>query len=422
MEHANFNIRIFKFFLEGVSYFNSRHGCQKCTTVGEYSTQFRRMSYPNINAERRTNESFRIRSDKEHHKETSLFEKLNIDMINDFPSSDSLHLLDLGIMKRCMIRWVFGEKGYNRKWSKDGVGSVSQLLEKCQKYMPSDIHRAVRNLTCLRKWKGVEFRTILLYVGMVVFKDVLSKDEYYHFLMLCCAVRICNSESYKDQLPIAEKMFNSFIKKYITLYGTHTIGSNVHLLTHIVEDMNNSNVKNIMELSTYKYENCLRLIGLTLKHGHLPLEQASNRISEKMQLCANTKNIFESKQFSPKMLYPNKRDSNIIYNKIQLTDDIMLTNRRFGDSWFLTKNEDIVKFEYAFKNKIFGMIIATKNPFFVNPITSSKMKIFISDGKKIEELKLFELHTIAAKMICLPYGEQFVFMPLVHSMDSFNFT
>lgn len=384
------------------------------------------MSFANIFAERRTDESFRNRSDKDHHKETSPFERLEIDMIYAFTSSDTLHLLDLGIMKRCLIRWVFGEKMYNRKWSKINVDYASRLLENSQKFMPKEIHRAIRNLKCLRKWKGLEFRTVLVYVGIVVFKNILSKEEYDHFLILFCAVRICLCKVYKDKLPIAEKMFQSYIKNYSILYGKQSIGSNVHILAHIVEDMKHSNVENIMELSTYKYENCLRLIGLKLKHGHLPLEQVSRRILEGMQLHANNeKNIFESKQFSPQVFYPKQRGTTFLYSKIQITPDVMITSRKFADSWFLTKLDDIVKMEYVIKrgdkNIIFGMSVVNKSEFFVNPITSTKSKIFASDGKTSNELQSFEIHSIIAKMICLPHENQFVYIPLVHSLDSLNF-
>lgn len=147
--------------------FNSKHGCQKCECVGEYSYQFRKISFPNIEAVRRTNTSFRQRSTKEHHKETSLLERLDIDMIYTFPSSDPLHLLDLGIVKKCMVRWIYGEKGYNGKWSTNKIETVSRLLENCQQYKPSDIHRAIRNLKCLKKWKAVEFRTVLIYISVL---------------------------------------------------------------------------------------------------------------------------------------------------------------------------------------------------------------------------------------------------------------
>lgn len=157
-------------------------------------------------------------------------------MIFSIPSSDPLHLLDLGVMKRCLIRWVFGEKGYARKWSKCTVDRVSRILDNFKKYIPSDFHRSIRNLNYLKKWKGVEYRTMLLYVGISVFEQVLDENEYTHFLTLCCAVRICSSRLHHNYVTIAERMFKNYVQNYGCLYGRHNIGSNVHLLNHIVEE------------------------------------------------------------------------------------------------------------------------------------------------------------------------------------------
>lgn len=132
------------------------------------------MCFPDLNAERRTNELFRNRIQPKHHKEMSPFEALPIDMISSFPVSDPLHLLELGVMRKCMYRWIFGYKKYNRKWSKSLIDLTSRLLQKCQTEMPTDIHRAVRTLDCIRYWKGLEFRTVLLYIGCIIFKQVKS--------------------------------------------------------------------------------------------------------------------------------------------------------------------------------------------------------------------------------------------------------
>lgn len=55
---------------------------------------------PESNDELRTDTQFRDRSQIEHHRELSVLERLPIDMIKDFVTSDSLHLIDLGIVKR----------------------------------------------------------------------------------------------------------------------------------------------------------------------------------------------------------------------------------------------------------------------------------------------------------------------------------
>lgn len=69
------------FLSTGVKSFNAKHGCQKCTTIGVRCPIYRRVYYPILDAEPRTDESFRKHEDKEHHNEKSLFEILKIDMI-----------------------------------------------------------------------------------------------------------------------------------------------------------------------------------------------------------------------------------------------------------------------------------------------------------------------------------------------------
>lgn len=164
------NNKIFRFI--GTVLFNHRFGCQKCSVEGEYIEH--RMCFIDQNAPRRTNESFRFRDQPIHHKEKSPFEDLEIDMITSFPSSDPLHLLELGVMRKCLNRWVFGESKYKGKWSKPLNELATRLLLKCQHEMPLDIHRAVRGLDTLRHWKGLEFRTFILYVGCVILKQVIN--------------------------------------------------------------------------------------------------------------------------------------------------------------------------------------------------------------------------------------------------------
>lgn len=91
----------------GIVGHNSYFGCQKCMAEGVYNHQLHKMSFPRIAVteherenELRTNENFRNRFQSQHHHERSILEDLSIDMINAFPTSDALHLFDLGIMKR----------------------------------------------------------------------------------------------------------------------------------------------------------------------------------------------------------------------------------------------------------------------------------------------------------------------------------
>lgn len=142
----------------------------KCVAIGQYFHGGRHMSFPHVDSPLRTNLSFRSRQDPDHHKEDSPIENLPINLIDDFPIADSLHLLDLGIMKRCLIGWTQGTFNFQRKWSANEIQEISDLLQNCNKTLPVEIHRAVRKLDSVRFWKGTEFRTFLLYLGPVILK------------------------------------------------------------------------------------------------------------------------------------------------------------------------------------------------------------------------------------------------------------
>lgn len=91
--------------LIGTVYFNSKFGCHKCETEGVYSKETHRMSFPRTDAEKRTDTNFRSPdpdslSQIKHIKEQSIMQELPIDMIVSFPTSDPLHLLELGVTKK----------------------------------------------------------------------------------------------------------------------------------------------------------------------------------------------------------------------------------------------------------------------------------------------------------------------------------
>lgn len=375
------------------------------------------MSFPDINATRRTDASFRNRTQEGHHKCYSKMEDLDIDMTISFPVSDLLHLIDSGVVKNSMIRWICGAKGYKNKWPKSRVDAVSDILIALNEQMPSDIHRSIRGLNVLKYWKGLEFKTFSLYIGMVVLRYDLIPREYNHFLKLVCAITICSCSAYKKYIPVAKDMLNAYIKEYIDIYGEESIGSNVHNLTHITEDMENLNVTDLNELSTYKYENCLRL---NIRTGSLPLAQIARRIIEASS--QNPKFVPNGFDFVPVLEYKIRNSNH--FSKITVRPNLQLSNRKFGDKWFLTEDEDIVKMKYVIKTnekiQVCGIKIKQKGAFFSKedgaPLNSTKLHIYISDGKTEDTECMFELPQIKAKFVCLSFNFDFVFIPLLHTI------
>lgn len=85
--------------------------CTKCNVEGTYIDH--KVVFPIIDAEKKSNESFRERKHPLHHKtlnQTQL-ERLDIDMVKQI-NVDSMHCIYLGIFKQLMKQLLIGPKEY----------------------------------------------------------------------------------------------------------------------------------------------------------------------------------------------------------------------------------------------------------------------------------------------------------------------
>lgn len=256
-------------------------------------------------------------------------------------------------------------------------------------------------------------------------KGALNQDEYEHFLTFFCAVTLCSSNIYKKYIGDAAKMFDDYVNNYIRIYGRHSITSNIHNLTHIADDMKSLNVGNLTDISSYRFENCLRLMGLKVKNCNLPLEQIVRRLIE----ASNTKNEHEynlcnDSEFKPIAKHCYNLNGHMMFCKIAIAPGVEFSSKKNGDKWLLTKNGKIIQMKCAFQvdntYKICGFELKNKNPFFINPINSTKLNIFESDGIMKNEDEIVDISSVFAKMFCLPFNSNFIFLPLLHSLDALN--
>lgn len=380
------------------------------------------MSYPQIGCPKRTDKSFRNRLQPEHHKIQSIIEELNeIDMIVDFPTSDPLHLLELGLMKRCLFRWNYGTKTYRNHFNKNELKNLNQLLVQANKEMPSEIHRSVRTFDSLHDWKGTEFRTFLLYVGIVVLKDYLIGNEYIHFLKLICATILCSTEFFRIHVQsndgLAQCLFEDYVESYIDIYGEESISSNIHNLIHVVDDVRRFG--NLNTISAYPFENSLRLIKLRLRNCNAPLEQISRRISEINSAIVNDGSSYSSTCLMPKLKFSTMINDTPAYQTIKF-DHFCLSSRKNGDKWFLTKCGKVVEFSHAANDShstiIHGNYIQVLEDFFKVPFSSSRLFIFTSIMVKGVQITC-KPSDIRCKLVRLSYRNSYVFLPLVHTLE-----
>uniref|UniRef100_A0A1B0D314 Transposase domain-containing protein n=1 Tax=Phlebotomus papatasi TaxID=29031 RepID=A0A1B0D314_PHLPP len=372
------------------------------------------MSFPGIHAQKRDDTSFRLRKDHGHHRESSPLENLPIDMIKDFPIADSLHLLDIGIMKRFLEGWIHGKFNYNTKWSGKQIREISEFLTE-----PIEIHRKVRTLDTLKLWKATEFRTFFLYLGIVILRDYLQNDIYQHFLLLFCSITIYTTKYYSKFFCVAEKMIIDYIELYCNLYGRDTVTSNIHNLSHIIEDV--SNFEDLQNISSYPFENHLRMIKNLVRTGNRPLAQVAKRLLE------SSKTVKDQDQNGtfPQLLHQfgeshNENNCVGMYTTVLINKEFCLKNDE-KNQWFLTTDNKIVAMINAtYRNKeimIYGCNKFHGTNFFNYPIASSTLHIYSASILNNMEKKLYSLQDIKCKLFKIHYRNEIIFLPLLHTLQ-----
>ena len=106
---------------------------------------------------------------------------------------DSMHCVDLGVMKQLISLW-FDSKYSAKPWY---LGSFisSQINQKLSNIIPpSNVSRLPGNLISRSTWKTSEWRNLLLYYGMFIFKGFLPEEFYNHFLLLTTSIYLLNKK------------------------------------------------------------------------------------------------------------------------------------------------------------------------------------------------------------------------------------
>ncbi|KYN05830.1 hypothetical protein ALC62_03235, partial [Cyphomyrmex costatus] len=200
-------------YITCVKYHSGYNSCSFCVQEGEYIKN--RVTFPEINAPLRTDESFLCKLDDDHHRGTSVLENLNIGMVSQFPI-DYMHNVCIGF-KSVLRWWIFGKQDV--RMTKLNIEEASSHLIELRKSIPDEFARKLRPLTELDRYKATELRQLLLYTGPVIFWKRLPDDKYYHFLSLSIGIRILCSEEFHIRLnDYARTLLIYYVQNYGKLY------------------------------------------------------------------------------------------------------------------------------------------------------------------------------------------------------------
>lgn len=284
-------------FMKNVKGHGAHHGCERCTVIG---VKLKGETFNREDAPRRTDASLLDTKEKEHRKGPSPLSTINVKLVTHFVL-DYMHLVLLGVTRRLLYLWVEGEKNeriQDRKYriSQGAVRILSDRFTSFIESCPKEFARKPRSLVNFRMFKATEFRTMLLYTGVVAFKShVIKRNVYQNFLLLSCAMRIylssvyCKDRAYRKHARIALKRF---VEHYREIYGASKVVYNVHNLIHLHND--SKIYGNLESVSAFPFENFLQTFKRMIRHGHHTMQQLIRRLDEQRRYTACPEEMFPS--------------------------------------------------------------------------------------------------------------------------------
>ena len=391
------------------------YACDRCVEKGEYIQG--RVTFPQLTADRRTDELFANVAYDDHQSSRSPLIDLECQLVSTCVL-DYMHLVCLGIVRRLLHFWLRGALGV--RLSARHVSLISQMRVSMRGNIPSEFARKPRALTELEYWKASELRQFLLYTGMVVLKEVkMAKKLYEHFVCLSVIMHILLSSSLcRHYSEYVEELAVAWVRMSSELYGKHFVVYNVHCLIHLVDDCRNFGSLN--HVSAFPFENFMRVLKAAVRKPQHILQQLSNRMAEGFfdtACSADLKQHNVKREHSGGPLVVGVLHCKQ-YRQLQLRDFVVKVSSPDNCIMYRTKIGLVVNI--VSDGNTVSMLVqkfGRMKSFFRKPLNSSDIGIYKVD-RLSKHMEVCSVSDIQRKYVLLPYrdGRKWIAIPLNHTV------
>ena len=285
-KHYGFGVRLYiadapaRAYLKCVTGHTSKHACERCDQCGDYVGMVVLADHV---GPARTDESFNSRRDPEHHTGNSPLEVLGTGFISQFVY-DPMRMVDFGVFKR-FLHYILYKGPLPARLNGFYIQIFADLLVFYGDYLPLELSNRKPTLERMSKWKSIEYRLILLYLGPVILKSVLNqtnmKDQVYKlYLLLHVSIFILSSDVLLQvYLKEARTFLELFVKYSSQVLSKKFVVYNVHSILHLVDDV--EKFRNLMSFSAYPFEDKGGSLKKLVKSSSKPLQQIHRRLVER---------------------------------------------------------------------------------------------------------------------------------------------
>ena len=260
--------------LKNIKPHNGYSGCERCIVRGDRDEN--RVHFDEIDAERRTDESFSAQTDEHHHFGPTPLSTIGVGLVSAFVL-DYMHLACLGVQRKLLSLWIEGP--HRCRQGRSVINGISAALEQCKRSIPFEFARKPRSLSEFKRWKATEFRQFMLYTGPVVLLNAIPEEMYHNFLLFSVAMRILLHPSMaQEHADFAETLLRNFVTHFARLYGSEMVSYNVHSLIHLPDDARRHGP--LDRISAFRFENNMASLKRMIRKPSQVLPQIIRRTSE----------------------------------------------------------------------------------------------------------------------------------------------
>lgn len=317
---------------------------------------------------------------------------------------DPMHLIDLGATPQFMTA-IFDNKCPNEKFTKSVKDALNARYLSFRDFVPSEFERKPRStaLADVHRFKANEFRQILLYTVPVLLKNLVSPQMYKVVLKLHIAIRfLSDPQKYKDNIQAARQLLIQYVAAFDNAFGIDNFKFKTHCLLHISDYVELFGA--LYSFSGYKHENHLRILKYLIRKNNLALQQFYNRFEEisyvneiQRSLTKSTCEDDTTFKFDNFILKPNSLCDGCCMMDLGIPLVITGLHMRNG-----------IK-------TIRGKRYLQCSNFYEDPLPSMEYVGTILAGNLSLEEEEFPASSVLYKFFRLPFQENFVLLPLLHT-------
>lgn len=266
--------------------------------------------------------------------------------------------------------------------------------------LPSEFSRQPRTIFQLDYWKATEYRSSLLYTGIVFLRGIVSEEIYSLYLKLCAAMNILHTENDARRnayLPYARELLLEFIRDSQHLLGPTYVVYNIHNVAHVPDDVEQFQCS-VNHLSAFPFENHLQGLKKLVKGPHNPIGQVFSRLAERRY-----QNFFKPGKLIKPYISTRSQDSMFFLNNTM--EFAMIQRRRRQDGRY-----DVLLFAARITHN-----------FFVEPCESKMLGIYLVKNMDHVEARprIVVKDDLSHKVVLmgLENGRDYVLIPMLHDAE-----